>query len=760
MVITRISRLLDCGVFRDFTWPKDLPDFARYNLIYGWNASGKTTLSRLFRALQLRKAPPPGQVRIGVNGNDVEGSEFPEAALQVRVFNRDLVNGSIFPVGGGDVPPIYIVGPENVEKQRQAEQLKLEGKQVETALNAARARKKEAEHALDLYCQARARAIKDVLRSPGPNRFNNYDKSDFRNRAAQMVEDEDAARHCLSDSDRDALLVQRGGEPKRKVGEITYRLPDLQALAETTSALLQKTVVSAAIQALKDDPEVADWTGSGLGLHRDRHTDKCLFCEQPLPEGRLSALEAHFSAEYEQLMEEVKNQITVLGSIRTQKPEPRTPNRAEFYDDIAAEYEPAEVALRQAVDTAARFAGSLGDLLAAKRGKPFESLPMEGTAPDIDADVVEAVNKVIREHNQASDDFEARVRGARERLAMDLIAADIGEFERLQDAAQTASGTLGTAQRRSDELAAEIKRIEEEIIEHRRPAEDLNNDLREYLGHGELQLAVKDTGYTITRNGEPAEMLSEGETTAIALLYFLKSLDGRDFALTDGVVVLDDPVSSLDANAMHLAFSLMRDRTADAGQLFVFTHNFAFFRLVRNWLRHLPGQKSNEVTKQPARFYMLECVGHDGDRASRLRPLDPLLEKYESEYHFLFASVYRFANGTAAGGLEACYGMPNVARRLLEAFLTFRHPGARENMWGALREVATFDEVRKGRILNFVQTHSHGPGMGQPEHDPATLGEARPILKDILALMESEDPGHYAAMRNLVGPSVDPEGAG
>jgi wobble nucleotide-excising tRNase len=280
-------------------------------------------------------------------------------------------------------------------------------------------------------------------------------------------------------------------------------------------------------------------------------------------------LEAHFSAEYEQLMEEVKNQITVLGSIRTQKPEPRTPNRAEFYDDIAAEYEPAEVALRQAVDTAARFAGSLGDLLAAKRGKPFESLPMEGTAPDIDADVVEAVNKVIREHNQASDDFEARVRGARERLAMDLIAADIGEFERLQDAAQTASGTLGTAQRRSDELAAEIKRIEEEIIEHRRPAEDLNNDLREYLGHGELQLAVKDTGYTITRNGEPAEMLSEGETTAIALLYFLKSLDGRDFALTDGVVVLDDPVSSLDANAMHLAFSLMRDRTADAGQLFV-----------------------------------------------------------------------------------------------------------------------------------------------------------------------------------------------
>src|SRR5690606_20524116 len=120
----------------------------------------------------------------------------------------------------------------------------------------------------------------------------------------------------------------------------------------------------------------------------------------------------------------------------------------------------------------------------------------------------------------------------------------------------------------------------------------------------------------------------------------------------------------LDANAMHLAFSLMRDRTAHVGQLFVLTHNFAFFRQVRNWLRYLPGQRKKDVSKRPARFYMLECVEQDGNRASVLRPLDPLLYKYESEYHFLFASVYRFANGPAPEGLEASYGMPNVARRL------------------------------------------------------------------------------------------------
>ena len=701
--------------------------------------------------------PTLGQATIRIDDHDVAGPDFPQATLPIRVFNRDLVNESIFPIGGGDVPPIFIVGKESVEKQKEADRLKQERAKADLEWSSARARNQDAERALDRYCQDRARVIKDTLRSSGQNPFNNYNKSDFRSRASQIVTENDTVSHCLEDSEREALLVQHKGTPKAKLAEINYQLPDLQALTGTMSALLKKTVVSAAIQSLKDDAEVASWTRHGLGLHNDRHADTCIFCEQPLPAGRLAALEAHFNAEYEQFMQEIDDQITNLDTIRTQASELKVPSRAEFYDDIAAEYEATEGALRKAVEATGDFVKSLGDALGEKRAKAFEALPMDVTVPEIDTEVVDAVNKVIREHNQASEDFETRVSSARKRLAMDLIAADIDEFKRLQNDVQTASGESKTAKDKSDGLAARIKEIEDEIIEHRQPAEDLNNDLRQYLGHGELQLAVKDTGYTITRNGETAQMLSEGEMTAIALLYFLKSLEGRDFNPANGVVVLDDPVSSLDANAMHLAFSLMRDRTADAGQLIVLTHNFAFFRQVRNWLRYIPGQRNRDITKRPAQFYMLECVEQDGNRASALRQLDPLLYKYESEYHFLFASVYRFANGPPPDGLEACYGMPNVARRLLESFLAFRHPDAFDNMWGALREVTTSDEARKGRILNLVQTHSHGPGTGQPEHDPSILGESRPILQEILALIESEDTGHYTAMKNLVDPTEDGE---
>jgi wobble nucleotide-excising tRNase len=758
MTLLQVSRLRDCGVFRNFSWPTELPDFGRYNIIYGWNGSGKTTLSRLLRALELRKAPQLGQVTVRMGDHNIVGSDFPQVTLPIRVFNRDFVNESIFPTGGGDVPPIYIVGKENVERQKEADRLKQERIEADSELNSARARNQNAERALDRYCQDRARVIKDTLRSSGQNPFNNYNKADFRSRAEQMVMDDDAGSHCLNDAEYQAFLAQHKATPMANLAEIVYRLPNLQALADTTSALLRKTVVSAAIQCLKDDAEVADWTRHGLCLHNDRNTEKCMFCEQPLPEGRLAALEAHFSAEYEQFMREIDNQITQIESIPKKGLELILPSRVEFYNDIVGEYEAVEGALRNAVDVVGCFVRSLGSALEKKRTKAFEALRMELSVPEFDTDVVAAVNMVIRKHNQASEDFETRISSARKRLAMNLIATDIDEFKHLHEALKNAIGDLKTAKEKSEALTFKIKKIEDEIIEHRQPAEDLNNDLRHYLGHSELQLAVKETGYTITRNGETAQMLSEGEMTAIALLYFLKSLEGRDFDLANGVVVFDDPVSSLDANAMHLAFSLMRNRTTDAGQLFVLTHNFAFFRQVRNWLRYLPGQKRKDITKRPARFYMLECVEQEGKRESALRLLDPLLYEYESEYHFLFSSVYRFANGQRADGMEACYGMPNVARRLLESFLAFRHPQVFDDMWGALREVTTSEESQKSRILNFVQTNSHGPGTGQPEHDPSILGESKSILQEILALIESEDSGHYTVMKNLVDPAKEVEG--
>ena len=48
MMIKRIKTLQACGIFRDFRWG-DLPEFAKFNLIYGQNWTGKTTLSKILQ---------------------------------------------------------------------------------------------------------------------------------------------------------------------------------------------------------------------------------------------------------------------------------------------------------------------------------------------------------------------------------------------------------------------------------------------------------------------------------------------------------------------------------------------------------------------------------------------------------------------------------------------------------------------------------------------------------------------------------------
>lgn len=756
MKVDCFSRLRGCGVFRDFTWPAELLEFGRFNLIYGWNGTGKTTLSRLLRDLELRRSPTMGEATIRIGGRDVGGLAFPQETLPVRVFNREFINESVFPIGGGDLPPIFFVGKESVEKQKEAERLKGERRKEGAKRDAAREAKQKAERDLDQHCIANARVIKDTLRSPGANRYNNYDKAGYNEDADEMLTGGDVSAHRLTDKEREKLLAQIRATPKQKLSEVSYKLPLLQELADSVSEVLQTTIVSAAIEALKDDASLSEWTRQGLLLHKKRNAVVCMFCEQPLPTDRLAALEAHFSTEYEHFLRKVDQRITELRAAQESASRLNLPKPAELYEDLADEYSAAEMALREALQVVQGFLGDLNRALGEKKAEPFDRLPLPTHVPVVDPAVIDGLNAVIRKHNQACDDFSSRVSNARKRLALSMITERLDEFVRLRDAVDRTGKELAAAEGELQRLTEEIKRLEREIIEHRQPAGELNEELRKYLGHDELRLEVKETGYSITRNDQPAYNLSEGETTAIALLYFLKSLRDRSFDIKQGVVVLDDPVSSLDANALYLAYGFIRERTQDAGQLFILTHNFTFFRQVRNWFHHLKGQKKNVVAQRPAHFYMLDCVCDNGQRCTSFCPLDRLLEEYESEYQYLFARIYRAASAPTPAALEDNYILPNMARRLLESFLAFRQPAASGDLWQKMQSVA-FDGAKKLRILRLLHTHSHSDSVGEPEHDPSLLAEAGSVLKDLLEFIEAQDKAHFDAMVWLVNPPTAEE---
>ena len=54
-MIKRIQSIKNLGVYSNYTRKGDLPDFNDKNIFYGWNYSGKTTLSRLFSFLEKKK---------------------------------------------------------------------------------------------------------------------------------------------------------------------------------------------------------------------------------------------------------------------------------------------------------------------------------------------------------------------------------------------------------------------------------------------------------------------------------------------------------------------------------------------------------------------------------------------------------------------------------------------------------------------------------------------------------------------------------
>ena len=93
-----------------------------------------------------------------------------------------------------------------------------------------------------------------------------------------------------------------------------------------------------------------------------------------------------------------------------------------------------------------------------------------------------------------------------------------------------------------------------------------NENLKTFLGRDEIVFEAKEEGYLIKRNGEIAIHLSESEETAIALVYFIVHLQDRDFDIKTGIVVIDDPISSLDANSLFQAFAFIKDAIKHAYQ--------------------------------------------------------------------------------------------------------------------------------------------------------------------------------------------------
>ena len=755
-MIANPSRI-DHRIFKAFVWPVGLPAFGRYNLLYGWNGCGKTTLSNLLRRMERKEAllAADGSAEFLVGPAILAAADFPTAIglPAIRVFNRDFVDASVFSSTAA-ISPIFYFGADSVEKQKRIEELRREHQtKTEEGVRLKQARD-DADNALDRHCIDQATRVRELLSSPGKNAYNNYDKRSFR-AASETNKTVDFAAKRLTQEAKTALRLKTTNQLQDALPPLAVVLPECKQRAEDVSALLGRSVVSKVLAELEDNDPVARWVQSGVALHQGPvPSPTCLFCAQDLPVDRLAKLEGHFNDEFQRFMDELVAMQRTLVAEADEIEAWKIPAKSEFFSHLRerATAPLAELAWYQ--QEAPAYLRQLVAALEVKRTKPFAALGFAehviGEPPDTTAagTASAALATLIREHNEECGNFATGIDRARRQLEEAVVVDALPDYIAKFDFHVTSASTYNQAVIALGTLATTIGDLEKEISESIKPTVELTQELASYLGQSDLKFEPKEKGYAITRNGVPATHLSEGEKTAIAFLYFLKSLQDKSFNLAASVVVIDDPISSLDANAMFCAFGFMKARTKDAGQLIILTHNFGFFRQVKNWFYHLPGQKKKDAAQRPARFYLQQCNTVGGVRSATIGPLDPLLHQYESEYHYLFYRIQSELGKAAAANLADYYALPNMARRLLESFLAFRYP-VEESLVDKLDRVA-FSDAKKARILRFLHTYSHDGKISDPEHDLSVLAETPQILADLMDLVKAEDSRHFDEMTKVL----------
>ncbi len=641
------------GVFNDFRWPTGLPEFKQYNLIYGWNYSGKTTLSRAFRCFEQKQPHADfagAQVQLKAEDGTVHHLSAPHSAPKFRVFNSDFVRENLsFDLGSAT--PILVLGAEDIAKQEALKTKKAE-REERTSSKESNERKREEktagiEKALTNYAR-------DFIKNPLAEV--NYDKRRFEPKVIECKSDHE--KHLLDDDAlTGCLVVYRSTDKKPALSAKVVSLSSVaQSMKKTRPLLAWVVTASNLIPRLKENPAVENWVNEGRSLHDGKNT--CQFCGQPLPQDLMIHLTGYFSADYENLMAKLNALAKRIQA--AQEEEIALDHKADFYADLSERFTAEKNQLDKLLKAQNSALETLANALTTKQTRAFTSLE----CPTVDdpalqiASAVEAINKTIAEHNARTAEFDKKRQEAFAKLERHYAASFVRDQkynEQLQQIADLTATIAGQATKLC-ELDTEISTLERALSEASKGAERISELLTAYFGKDDLRIEVSpDKQFHIVRGVVVAKNLSEGEKTAIAFDHFITRVQDGRHPLVDTTVVIDDPICSLDANHLFNTYALIKTQLADCRQLFILTHSFEFYNLIREWVAD--DEKDTKKPQSDWKRWGVFLVKRTDDGKAVLEEIPKELLKFKSEYHYLFSTLYHF-DKAGAGDFDCLLSLP------------------------------------------------------------------------------------------------------
>ena len=359
------------------------------------------------------------------------------------------------------------------------------------------------------------------------------------------------------------------------------------------------------------------WVRQGHEQFHKFSGDRCPYCSQKLPEKFEETLATSFDNQYE---ENIRKLNTFLSDYRD------TANHLYIpLEKIPEELYP-EIQIKTYNDKLAVLKATISqniDLIKEKQSEPSRTVtltPVEPILQDL-SDIISGFNEMISKNNAIVNTGPKKktncTNAVLEHMAYhlkDVIEKYNTDKKNLDKKIKTQADEISKLTTQISDNETEIRNLSKQTVETESAMNNINSLLKDSGFQGfemrphkqqsadftkSSQIWLHSYEVVRTETGLVAERLSEGEKNFIAFLYFLQLIHGSsdsEGGRKDKIVVIDDPVSSMDSKALFIVGAQVRKmvaicrNNADSRnpivkgnyikQIFILTHNAYFHREV------------------------------------------------------------------------------------------------------------------------------------------------------------------------------------
>ncbi|AFJ82036.1 hypothetical protein MWE_1328 [Helicobacter pylori XZ274] len=677
----------------------EMGEFKDYNVIFGNNGCGKTSLTRAFellipknkciekyRTISTAESPSiefeckDGSYKIEPNSN------IGAPSFKVEIYNSDFLHNNVpfnseFGLKKLDDGTIILESSVLGEETKEINQLKNCKEKVEKRQkkikdeNSAETLSAKQESEIKKYDKeiekirkkVTSKTIQIILDEIKINNICEVSKNHFKYQ-------EDALTNLEKDFNELDEAMKEFDDLKE------MELPkDYQTIKDKLESLFSFDIDKEVGQVSEKIKEHISKVGrefieKGIKLQKEMPDNACPFCTQKITNNIIQAYTSYFNESVEQFNQDSLEISGTLKKILNQwniKEILQSFERFEpFMEGFLKEKKSLENALEQIKDSLEELQKEVDKKEGAKNKEKFQKIDKK--LLEIQENIQQCVGETGKILNQKKEQKkklkklktelkEARIKKAKH---------DSYDWQKSKEEAERKLSVLERGYKRLNCLLEKIDNKLKELYDQKRPdIETINN----YLKALNLPKYSLDKDYRIVLNSDALEnseakiILSDGEKTTLAFAYFLARLKlfYKKEDLKNLVVVIDDPISSLDEQRIYNTTCLVAkinqelvgeklSNEEDKAQVFVLTHNHTFMaRLI------------NMVGKH-ARYFQLER--HQGQL--KIVCKDKVKGYFNTFYLLLFKEVYAFAKKeTVQEDFNEAINYGNKIRILLESFL-------------------------------------------------------------------------------------------